>query len=95
MSVYDLRCTGCDLVFKDVVMTYEEMKAAKCPACESELGMIPGGFSFEVQGSKVKERQKLERRFKKRQRRIEKTFTPQQKARFERFCDRYHCRKSY
>ena len=95
MPVYDLFCEPCDLLFHNAVMPYEEMLEAACPVCSNKLTNVPGRFGFEVKGSKVKERQKLEKRFKKRAKRIEKEFTSEQKQRFERFCDKHGCRKSY
>lgn len=95
MPVYDLRCEGCGTVFENLVMTYEEMQAEICPLCDAVMQVKPGRFKFEVKNSRRTRQQILEKRFKKRAKRIEKEFTPEQKERLERFCDRYGCRKTY
>jgi hypothetical protein len=90
-----MRCPECDIVFEDLLLTFEEMKALVCPVCETAMTMLPARFKFDVKDSARAERQKLEHRFKKRERRIEREFTPAQAERFERFCRARNCRRSF
>lgn len=95
MPIYDFFCDQCGLQLENAHMTYDEMKAATCPQCETPLSVIPGLFAFDVKDSRVKRRQTLEKRFKKREKRIQKELTRTEQERLERFCDRYGCRKRY
>jgi len=95
MPSYDLYCKTCDHLFENAVMPYEEMKEAMCPICQKPLLARPGRFKFDVKGSARARRQELEARFRRREKRIDKEFTPAQKDRFESFCDRYGCRKRF
>ena len=95
MPIYDMECTACDIYLENALMSYEEMGVAICPVCGAPLYSVPGRFSFDVQDSRKKRRQTLEKRFKKREKRIESTFTPAQKDRLGKFCDKYSARRRY
>lgn len=95
MPNYDFYCKECALTLVDVVVTYDEAKELTCPACENVLRIKPSRFGFKVQGSAVVERQKLEARFKRREKRIQKEFTPAQAERFENWCKKRGVRRYY
>jgi hypothetical protein len=89
-------CAGCETVFENLVMSYDEMIAGgDCPLCTARLQHKPGRFKFEVKDSQRHRRQVLEARFKKRAKRIEKEFTPEQKENFENWCRERGCKRYY
>ena len=95
MPLYDMYCPDCDTTFENLVMTYEEMHTEPCPLCRHLLQHKPAGFRFEVKDSQRAHRQKMEARFKKRAKRIDREFTPQQRERFEAWCISRGCRRYY
>lgn len=95
MPNYDMRCPKCDVTFVDMILTYDEAKSITCPVCSSLLSIVPSRFGFKVTGSRVVERQKLEARFKRRAKRIEKQLTSTERDRFDNFCRKHSLRRYY
>ena len=95
MPLYDLRCPECDVTFENWVGSYDEMKATVCPVCDTSLDNVPTMFKFDVVDSNRAQRQKLERRFKRREAKINRTMDQAAQEKLENWCRKHQCRRSY